>query len=123
MAQFVDFASTMLMERGSVLLIIAVVFSATLLYPRLQKNKKVENVPLVGKEIGGFSARRKAFLQDPMRFYLEGYKRFKGRAFRVTHYEGERIVLPGSALDELWNISEAILNKNKAYDRVRLWRY
>lgn len=31
---------------------------------------------------------------------------------------GERIVVPTSALDELWNTPETILNKNRAYDKV-----
>ncbi|OHX00278.1 ent-kaurene oxidase [Colletotrichum incanum] len=58
-----------------------------------------------------------------MKFYMEGYQKYRNKAFRVTHYEGERIVVPSTALDELWNMSENILNKNKAYDHRVLRHY
>ncbi|KAJ0382104.1 hypothetical protein COL922a_013223 [Colletotrichum nupharicola] len=116
------FIST-LHERGALLLFIAVIFSASYIYPRLRVRQRLKQIPLMGEELGGYYKRRNEFLRDPMRFYWEGYQRCKNKCFRVTHYEGERIVLPGVALDELWNMSEAVLNKNKAYDQRVLRQY
>ncbi|KAI8235522.1 Cytochrome P450 monooxygenase ATR2 [Colletotrichum sp. SAR 10_99] len=116
------FIST-LHERGALLLFIAVIFSASYIYPRLRVRQRLKQIPLMGEELGGYYKRRNEFLRDPMRFYWEGYQRCKNKCFRVTHYEGERIVLPGAALDELWNMSEAVLNKNKAYDQRVLRQY
>ncbi|KAF6807699.1 cytochrome p450 [Colletotrichum musicola] len=109
--------------RTLLLVIIGVVFASSYLYPQLRRRWKTRRTPLMGGELGGHYKRRNAFLQDPMKFYFEGYQKHKNQAFRVTHYEGERIVLPGKALDELWNISEGILNKNKAYDQRVLRQY
>ncbi|KAJ0268111.1 hypothetical protein COL940_013708 [Colletotrichum noveboracense] len=83
------FIST-LHERGALLLFIAVIFSASYIYPRLRVKQRLKQIPLMGEELGGYYKRRNEFLRDPMRFYWEGYQRCKNKCFRVTHYE-ERI--------------------------------
>ncbi|OBR04854.1 Cytochrome p450 [Colletotrichum higginsianum IMI 349063] len=117
MSQVASVVLSNLAERSTLLLVLAVVFSTSYLLPRLRIRQRLDQIPLMGQEIGGYYKRRNEFLRDPMRFYWEGYQKCKNKAFRVTHYEGERIVLPGTALDELWNMSEAVLNKNRAYDQ------
>ncbi|TDZ30047.1 Cytochrome P450 monooxygenase ATR2 [Colletotrichum spinosum] len=123
MSQVVGAVYSAVAERSALLVILGVVFAVSHLLPRLRIRRRLNRIPLMGKEIGGYYKRRNEFLRDPMKFYWEGYQKCKNKAFRVTHYEGERIVLPGNALDELWNMSEAVLNKNRAYDQRVLRQY
>lgn len=91
------FIST-LHERGALLLFIAVIFSASYIYPRLRVRQRLKQIPLMGEELGGYYKRRNEFLRDPMRFYWEGYQRCKNKCFRVTHYEGQLSLFACSTL-------------------------
>ncbi|CAG8971488.1 hypothetical protein HYALB_00002072 [Hymenoscyphus albidus] len=114
------FSSTMMENRQTLLTVIlafVAILSLKFMTLIIITRKRLNKIPLMGKELGGYYKRRIAFLGDPMSFYWDGHYTHKNEAFRVTHYEGERVVVPRSALEELWNISETILNKNKAYNQ------
>lgn len=76
-------------EHSAALLVATVVLSTFALYPRVRLRQVLDSFPLARKELGNAYARRNEFLKDPMKAYREGYEKFRGKAFRVTHYEGE----------------------------------
>lgn len=56
-------------------------------------------------------------LHSTLDCYFDNPFRLEANFFPSTLL-GERIVVPTTALDELWNTPETILNKNRAYDQV-----
>lgn len=74
--------------RTLLLVIIGVFFASSYLYPQLRRRWKTSQIPMMGSELGGYYKRRNAFLKDPLKFYLDGYQKYKNKPFRVTHYEG-----------------------------------
>lgn len=82
-------AVSYVIEHSFVLLVATIVISTFTLYSHFRLRRVLDSFPLARKELGSAYARRNEFLKDPMRAYREGYERFKGKAFRVTHYEGQ----------------------------------
>lgn len=76
-------------EHRVVLLVATIVVSTLAFYSRFRLRRVLDSYPLARKELGSAYARRNEFLKDPMKAYREGYERFRGKAFRVTHYEGK----------------------------------
>lgn len=76
-------------EHSGVLLVATIVVSTFAFYSQFRVRRLLDSLPLARKELGSAYARRNEFLKDPMKAYLEGYERFRGKAFRVTHYEGK----------------------------------
>lgn len=80
---------SIIFEHSVVLLIAAIVVSTFALYPHFRVRRVLHSFPLARKELGSAHARRNEFLKDPMKAYREGHERFRGKTFRVTHYEGK----------------------------------
>lgn len=85
------------------LAVLGLIFAVSYIYPRIRIKIKTRNIPLMGKELGGYYKRRNEFLRDPMKFYFDGYKRAKDKPFRVTHYEGMNVKKIKKKKSLLWN--------------------
>ncbi|CAG8956641.1 hypothetical protein HYFRA_00011952 [Hymenoscyphus fraxineus] len=73
--------------------------------------------PLVGKELGNRKQRVKAFLSPAgYDLFRRGYEQFKNGVFRVTTDEGELVVLPNSALDELRTLGDDHITRYEPMD-------
>ncbi|KAL2161084.1 hypothetical protein VTH06DRAFT_8797 [Thermothelomyces fergusii] len=73
------------------------------------------NIPLVGQELGGDEKRRQAYLARAGDLYLEGYRKFKDRIFRiVTSNKFTVVVVPPKYLAELRKLPDDVLDFDQA---------
>ncbi|KAI1776976.1 cytochrome P450 [Hypoxylon cercidicola] len=115
-----DQVMSILEERGPVLLSLAVVltsvFVATLLFGN--ENSDVSDIPLIGGEYGNAEKRRKAFITNAIDFYSKGYELFKSKAYRLTAFDGDSIVLPRHLMEEVRQLPDDTINIDKAFDII-----
>ncbi|KAK9770130.1 putative Ent-kaurene oxidase [Seiridium cardinale] len=76
------------------------------------------NFPLLGKEFGGSERRCKAFLTGAAQLYHKGYETFRDQPVRLTPADGDRILVPNSALEELRRLPGDDINSQKALDKA-----
>ncbi|KAF6233972.1 hypothetical protein HO173_007802 [Letharia columbiana] len=94
----------------SVLLVLA-----TVLYLHSRSAvKDVSRFPLIGQNVGGFSKRRRYFVNHALELFLEGYLKFKDSVWRVTSTDGEVLVLPLRYAEELRELPEDVVSSNAA---------
>ncbi|TKW49462.1 Ent-kaurene oxidase [Colletotrichum tanaceti] len=84
----------------------------------LFKNDPWASIPLVGAELGGQESRRRKFMNGEARnMYLEGYKKFKEQAFRITTArKSPNIVVAPKFMDELKRLPDDVLSFNRAIE-------
>ncbi|KAH8649076.1 cytochrome P450, partial [Xylariales sp. PMI_506] len=84
----------------------------------------VAKLPFLGKEFGKTEEqRRKVYLAKAVEVYKQGEKMFKDKAYRLTTQNGMRVVVPNSALDELRQFPESIINHSIVKDNVAEAKY
>lgn len=100
----------------SVLLVLA-----TVLYLHSRSAvKDVSRFPLIGQNVGGFSKRRRYFVNHALELFSEGYLKFKDSVWRVTSTDGEVLVLPLRYAEELRELPEDVVSSNAANEMVSL---
>ncbi|OHF00854.1 cytochrome P450 [Colletotrichum orchidophilum] len=90
--------------------------AVALLLQTVMKSDPWADIPMVGTEFGGSEARRKRFMNGEARnLYLDGYRKFKERAFRITTArKSPNIVVAPKFMNELKKLPEDVLNFNRA---------
>ncbi|KAI0129663.1 ent-kaurene oxidase [Xylariales sp. AK1849] len=116
-----DRLSTMFSERGQPLIPIAVTLLGVFIISRLSGSSYTH--PLIGKEYGNSEQRRKAFLAGAAHLYSQGYRTFKDQAFRLTTVDGDRIIVPHSALEELRQLPDDYISNRRALNKFVESRY
>ncbi|KAI8242301.1 Cytochrome P450 monooxygenase ATR2 [Colletotrichum sp. SAR 10_99] len=83
------------------------------------------DLPMIGTEFGGAESRRKKFLSGSAKdMYLEGYKRFKERAWRITTTRASpNIVVAPKFMNELKRLPDDVLSFNKAIEEFMHAKY
>ncbi|WYZ35209.1 hypothetical protein EsH8_I_001485 [Colletotrichum jinshuiense] len=83
------------------------------------------DIPMVGTEYGGSESRRKKFMNGEARnLYLNGYRRFKERAFRITTArKSPNIVVAPKFMNELKRLPDDVLSFNKAIEESMHAKY
>ncbi|KAG9761828.1 hypothetical protein KCU73_g2196, partial [Aureobasidium melanogenum] len=92
------------------LLTISLLLVGTMALAWLLRSPSRPQFPLVGEELGNVENRRRAFVKDGIQLYRKGYRTFKDKIFRLTTWDGERVVVPMRVLDELRKLSDEDLN-------------
>ena len=75
-------------SRVPVYIACALLLSGVALIPRVIRWLDMRKIPLVGKELGGYSKREKAYRENPLKLYEEGYEKYRDRAWRLTTADG-----------------------------------
>ncbi|KAF4813289.1 Cytochrome P450 monooxygenase ATR2 [Colletotrichum tropicale] len=83
------------------------------------------DLPMIGTEFGGAESRRKKFLSGSAKdMYLDGYKRFKERAWRITTTRASpNIVVAPKFMNELKRLPDDVLSFNKAIEEFMHAKY
>ncbi|KAJ0346899.1 hypothetical protein COL26b_007761 [Colletotrichum chrysophilum] len=83
------------------------------------------DLPMIGTEFGGAESRRKKFLSGSAKdMYLDGYKRFKDRAWRITTTRASpNIVVAPKFMNELKRLPDDVLSFNKAIEEFMHAKY
>ncbi|KAK6834495.1 hypothetical protein PG987_009189 [Apiospora arundinis] len=68
------------------------------------------SLPLLGADYGNSEQRRKQYQTGAAKLYQKGYELFRHQAYRLTTSDGEVIVLPPEALQELRGMSDEVVN-------------
>lgn len=66
----------------------ALIFTVIIAVHRLGSHSAITKFPLLGKEYGNRRKRAAAFLNEPVKLYEEGYRRFKNQVYRLTMPDG-----------------------------------
>ncbi|KAL2263955.1 hypothetical protein VTK26DRAFT_3949 [Humicola hyalothermophila] len=75
----------------------------------------MSNLPLAGEELGSDEKRRQAYLTGSSPMYLDGYKRFKDKIFRIiTTDKSHVIVVPPKYLAELRKLPDDVVSFDDA---------
>ncbi|KAJ0313165.1 hypothetical protein COL5a_004016 [Colletotrichum fioriniae] len=96
--------------------------AVALLLQTVLKSDPWADIPMVGTEFGGSEARRKQFMNGEARnLYLNGYRKFKERAFRITTArKSPNIVVAPKFMNELKRLPDDVLSFNRAIEEVSL---
>ncbi|KAK6215491.1 ent-kaurene oxidase [Colletotrichum tabaci] len=86
-------------QRVAMALLAFAFLSSVWLVSRLVTGKS--DLPLMGSEHGSSEKRRKAYLASAGAIYRKGLDMFRDKPYRLETADGERIVVPMSAMDEL----------------------
>ncbi|TEA21373.1 Cytochrome P450 monooxygenase ATR2 [Colletotrichum sidae] len=86
---------------------------AALLLQGVLKSDPMSDLPMAGTEIGDWETRRKKFLNGSARqMYLDGYRKFKERAFRITTTRSSpNIVVAPKFMEELKRLPDDFMHK------------
>ncbi|KZL83889.1 cytochrome p450 [Colletotrichum incanum] len=89
------------------------------------KSDPLANIPIVGAEYGGQEKRRKKFMcGEAMNLYLDGYKKFKEQAFRITtSMKLTNIAVAPKFMNELKKLPDDVLSVNKAIEESMQSKY
>ncbi|KZL75866.1 cytochrome P450 [Colletotrichum tofieldiae] len=89
------------------------------------KSDHLANIPIVGAEYGGQEKRRRKFMSgEAMNLYLDGYKKFKEHAFRITtSTKSTNIVVAPKFMNELKRLPDDVLSANKAIEESMHSKY
>ncbi|KAK8034549.1 Cytochrome P450 monooxygenase paxP [Apiospora rasikravindrae] len=66
--------------------------------------------PLLGADDGNATQRRKEYMTNAAKLYQKGYEIFRHQAYRMTTLNGERIVVPLEALEELRSMPDDVVD-------------
>ncbi|ORY61450.1 ent-kaurene oxidase [Pseudomassariella vexata] len=78
---------------------------------------KLAQFPLIGKEYGNSEQRRKAFIKEASKLYEKGNNMYKDKPYRLTTLDGDHIVVPVSALEELRRLPDAKTRLTTSYEQ------
>ncbi|OLN88210.1 Ent-kaurene oxidase 1 [Colletotrichum chlorophyti] len=120
--------SALLIEVANRLPMAAVALFACVAAILLQTALKADpwsDIPMIGTEYGGSESRRKKFMNGEARnLYLDGYRKFKERAFRITTArKSPNIVVAPKFMDELKRLPDDVLSFNKAIEEAMFAKY
>ncbi|KAK1961576.1 cytochrome P450 [Colletotrichum sublineola] len=89
------------------------------------KRHALAGIPLVGTELGGLQNRRHIYRSGGARdLYLDGYRKFKGMAFRITTSKDvTNIIVPPEFMPELKALPDDVLSASKAIEESMFSRY
>ncbi|ETS77988.1 hypothetical protein PFICI_10050 [Pestalotiopsis fici W106-1] len=111
-----------LSDRSSVLIAIIIIPTTIFIVSHLLSSGAAQ-FPLLGGELGNSEKRRKAFFAGAAALYDQGYAAFRDKPFRLTTVDGERIVVPTSALDELRRLPDETISNKEALNKTVENRY
>ncbi|KAL0935965.1 ent-kaurene oxidase [Colletotrichum truncatum] len=89
------------------------------------KSDPLADLPMVGTEYGGAESRRKKFLGGAAKdLYLDGYRKFKERAWTITTTRASpNIVVAPKFMNELKKLPDDVLSFNKAIEEFMHAKY
>ncbi|KAK6080826.1 ent-kaurene oxidase [Seiridium cupressi] len=109
--------TTALADHGPVVAPLLIVLTSVFVIAKLLSSNYT-NFPLLGKEFRGSVRRRKAFLTGAAQLYRKGYETFRDQPVRLTTADGDPIVVPNSALEELRRLPDDGINNRKTLDKT-----
>ncbi|KAI9146717.1 Cytochrome P450 monooxygenase ATR2 [Paramyrothecium foliicola] len=88
-------------------------------------SEKWAGIPIVGTQHGGSASRRKKFVAgEAKNLYLEGYRKFKAKAFQITTANKlPNIVIAPKFMDELKKLPDDVLSFNRAIEESMHTKY
>ncbi|KAK2016757.1 cytochrome P450 [Colletotrichum eremochloae] len=120
--------STLLIEaanRWPVAATALLAFAFAFIVQSVFKPDPLSQIPIVGAEYGGQESRRKKFVDGGAKnLYLDGYKKFKERAFQLTTTKkSTNIVVAPKFMDELRKLPDDVLSFNGAIEETMQAKY
>ncbi|KAL2185733.1 cytochrome P450 [Thermothelomyces heterothallicus CBS 203.75] len=97
---------------------------AVVLLQHVLSRGPLANIPLAGQELGGDEKRRQAYLSKAGDLYLEGYRKFRDRVFRiVTPNKFTVVVVPPKYLGELRKLPDDVVDFDQAIAQTMHAKY
>ncbi|KAK7953824.1 Cytochrome P450 monooxygenase ATR2 [Apiospora saccharicola] len=69
-------------------------------------------IPLLGAGSGNTAQRRKEYMTGAAKLYQKGYDTFRHQVYRMTTLNGDRLIVPPEALEELRNMPDDVVNNS-----------
>ncbi|KAK7935615.1 Cytochrome P450 monooxygenase ATR2 [Apiospora marii] len=106
----VEQMSQILLDRLPVLVSVALFTITVYAVSSLWNGKNA--IPLLGAEYGNAAQRRKDYMTGAAKLYQKGYDIFRHQVYRMTTLNGERLIVPPEALEELRKMPDDVVNNS-----------